>query len=125
MKQRKFIITMSPAKKFSLEIPKFEFSTSRPHFLDQADQLALQLKKLNMSELKGLMNISESIAKLNFDRYQSFQQHCEGGHPCGFLFAGDAFKSLELASLSHPQLRRFVHFKSPYLNFYKLFWLKF
>ena len=49
----------------------FEYETT-PVFLDKAKKLYPYIKRLSYDELKDLFKCSDSIAKLNYDRYQNF-----------------------------------------------------
>ncbi|MEC8881930.1 MAG: YaaA family protein [Pseudomonadota bacterium] len=106
MTHSNFIITMSPAKKFASSFDTPSIDMSQPHFLSLADELADKLRKLSKEDLQKTMSISDAIASLNHLRYQSYQDKFKHGDPCGLLFAGDAFKSLELASFSTEDLTR-------------------
>ena len=106
MTHSNFIITMSPAKKFASSFEKPSIETSEPHFIRAADDLADKLRKLSKEDLQKTMSISDAIAELNHQRYQSYQDKFKYGDPCGLLFAGDAYKSLELASFSPEALTR-------------------
>ena len=96
-----FLATMSPAKRFHdcRTLPAINFST--PCFLQQADALALKLKCLSQADIERIMAVSVDIAALNHQRYNDYLPDNSGKtFPCGYLFAGDAFKSLNFPKFS-------------------------
>ena len=64
------IIVLSPAKTLDYE---FEASGnySVPAFLGQSTKLIGQLKKKEPKDIASLMGLSDKLATLNYDRYQS------------------------------------------------------
>ena len=65
------IIVLSPAKTLD-----YEFETSGNHsvptFLGQSSKLIKQLKKKDPKDIASLMGLSDKLAVLNYDRYQSW-----------------------------------------------------
>ena len=95
-----FLITLSPAKRFHDDLPACDIPFTQPLFLSTADQIAASLKTLRAEDLKTMMSISDTIANLNVQRFQSYQANAKGlGTPAAYLFAGDAYRSLEFQSL--------------------------
>ena len=91
------LIIVSPAKKLNME-PVEGITSTKPHFLNQANDLIRITKKLEINELRSLMNISSSIAELNMQRYQSFGKQTK--KPAALAFAGDTYKGLQFIEMN-------------------------
>jgi cytoplasmic iron level regulating protein YaaA (DUF328/UPF0246 family) len=102
-------ILLSPAKSIdmSVEIPGAQFST--PIFSKEATSLANKLAKMNTREIMALMSVNENIASLNMERYQNFklsEKSSEFVKPAAFIFSGEVYRGLEIASLDMEKLER-------------------
>ena len=49
---------------------------SYPKYLEQAEELVYQLRQYSLAELKGLMNVSDKLVTLTFERYAAWQSSC-------------------------------------------------
>ena len=100
------LIILSPAKRQTVpENPPI--ITSQIPFKSKTRTLIQALKPLNTHDLKKLMSISESIAELNYQRFQLFDTEkftLSNAAPAIFLFQGDAYQSLNATTLSQRQL---------------------
>ena len=65
------IIVLSPAKTLDYD---FEANNkhSVPSFLGQSSELIKQLKQKEPKDIASLMGLSDKLASLNYDRYQSW-----------------------------------------------------
>ncbi len=95
-------IVISPAKKIDTIIHTPIEAYTGIRFSDEASALAKILKSKNRDELAGLMNISPTLAKLNYDRYQNWhypppQQEVRQAI---FAFKGDVYAAMDANSLS-------------------------
>ena len=91
---------MSPAKRFHT-IERLYVQPTHAHFIQQADQLVEKLKHHDASQLRSMMSISDAIANLNVERFNSYQPNApQTGFPAALMFAGDAYQSLDFQSLS-------------------------
>ena len=96
-----FLITLSPAKKFHPIDMADRTTATTPLFIEMADALADNLKRMSISDLQKIMDISTSIAELNHQRYQTYHPHqVSQGYPAALLFAGDAYKTLDYSTLT-------------------------
>lgn len=95
------LVVVSPAKKLDMsEVDGVE--TTRPAFQDEADALARVARRLSVPDLQKLMGISESLAKLNAERFGSFGEMER--KPAALAFAGDTYQGLEAASLDPDEM---------------------
>ena len=93
------MIIISPSKNLNLNDEVLKINHSLPSFLTESRQLTQKIKTLNIDEIKSLMNISDSLAKLNFDRFKNISKKSNIKKAAGFLFSGDTFNGLAIRSL--------------------------
>jgi uncharacterized protein len=87
---------ISPAKSLDYETPAHIATSTQPLFIKESAALVKGLKKLSSQELRGLMHISEPLAVLNAERFNSKQ--------AVLAFDGDVYDGLNAKSLSAKQL---------------------
>lgn len=94
-------IVLSPAKSlnFEKELPTDSFS--EPLFLKQATTIQKTLKKKKPKALSQLMDISEKLAELNWQRNQDWQTPftVENARQAIFTFDGDVYLGLDAYNL--------------------------
>src|SRR6056297_1081453 len=83
------LVVVSPAKKMNMD-PVEGIEATRPAFQAEVD------------DLQNLMKISESLAKLNRDRFSDFGEMEE--KPAALAFAGDTYRGLEASSLDADEM---------------------
>ena len=66
------LVIISPAKKLNWD-PVSLTNLTNPSFQKEAVELVDIAKNLSPKKLSDLMKISENLAKLNFDRFNSFE----------------------------------------------------
>ena len=98
------MILISPAKNLNLEPYEFESYNSTPAFKEKTKKLISVLDKLNVQDLKSLMNISDSLADLNSKRFSDFSDDNVLRKPAVFLFSGDTFNGLSINSFDKNSL---------------------
>lgn len=102
-------ILISPAKSINeqCEFPQLDFTT--PRFAKEATSLARKLKKLKPKQIMELMHVSKDIAELNVHRYKNWHladEPTEDVRPAGFLFTGEVYRGLDIATLSAAELEK-------------------
>lgn len=99
------LTVISPAK--SLDMNPVEIEPTEPQFPDDALRLAKTMRNLTLKDLRGLMGISEDLAKLNRDRFRAYEAEPSDDRvkPAALAFAGDTYKGLEAGSMSDDALR--------------------
>lgn len=100
------LAVVSPAKKLNFEPTAMTLEKTTPAFQKQANELAKLAKKLTRSDLRHLMKLSESLADLNYDR---FQRYTDAPSPdmtkqAALAFAGDTYTGLDAATLDEADL---------------------
>jgi uncharacterized protein len=99
------LILISPAKKLDTQQQVHNVNTaySLPCFIDKASQLINLLKTYDEQMLIDLMGISPSLAKLNLDRFNTWDINKQL-KPALFLFNGDVYDGINAQTLSKEQL---------------------
>ncbi len=94
-------IIISPAKTLDFETKPKISEYTQPEFLEQSCELVDQLKQLTPDDLASLMKLSDKLALLNYERYQSWRTPFtpENSKQCVYAFKGDVYTGLEVASL--------------------------
>ncbi|KAG1647336.1 ATP-dependent DNA helicase RecQ [Nymphon striatum] len=93
------LTVISPAKK--LDMTAVDVTPTLPEFQADANTLAGVARDLSVNDLRKLMHISENLASLNRDRFQSFEDVStpENAKAAMYIFAGDTYTGLEAKSL--------------------------
>ena len=98
------LIVLSPAKALDFTAPKASAPLTAPELSDQTAELARTTKKLRASDLKRMMSLSDSLAKLNRERFQAFEPQSEEGLQAAFAFNGDVYMGLRARELDRKAL---------------------
>ena len=91
------IILLSPAKTLDYETPSINISHTTPNLLSNSKKLIKSLKGKKPEEISNLMNISDKLATLNYERYQNWEgqrQLNSNAKQAMFVFQGDVYKGL-------------------------------
>lgn len=98
------LVVISPAKR--LDWTERDIEATQPHFQADAMRLARTARNLTLGNLKGLMDLSDDLARLNRDRFRAFQDapEDEATRPAALAFAGDTYQGLEAESLDPDEM---------------------
>lgn len=99
-------IVVSPAKSLNYDKPLPVSSYTEPIFLTKAAVIQKTLKKKNPKQLGTLMDISESLAALNWERNQQWNLpfSVDNARPAVYAFDGDVYTGLDAYSLTKEQV---------------------
>lgn len=94
-------IVISPAKSLDYKSKLPTTRSTQPLFLEEAERITRKLERKTKSELKDLMNISDKLAELNYQRYKDFSVPFtnENARPAVYAYAGDVYAGLDAYSL--------------------------
>ena len=97
---------LSPAKTMDFSAIPEGLATTAPRFASDTEALMERCKTLGVDDLRQLMDLSQPLAELNHERFQSMGLPFtrENARPCLLAFQGDVFKRLDAASLSRSDL---------------------
>lgn len=96
-------ILISPAKMLDFDKNINVPFTTKAHFLEEADSLAHQLKKLSSKEISELMKISEKLGILNHQRYKDWKKPkvlSENTKAAVTVFDGEVYRGIAVESFS-------------------------
>lgn len=91
------IVLLSPAKSLDFEYKPSVKKRTGPIFQKDADKIARQLSKLSKKKLGDLMNLSDNLTGLNYDRYKSWGE--QPRQPAIYAFTGDVYRGLAIREL--------------------------
>lgn len=93
------LVVISPAKR--LDWAERDVAATNPDFQKEAVSLARTARNLTLRDLRGLMDLSDDLARLNRDRFKAFQDAPDGNttRPAVLAFAGDTYQGLDANSL--------------------------
>lgn len=99
-------IVLSPAKSLDYDRELPTDRATQPRFLKEAETLNNELAKMSKDELKELMDISQNLADLNYERYQKFSTpfNRDNARPCIYAFDGSAYKELDAYTIDDSHL---------------------
>ncbi len=101
------LILLSPAKSLSydLDVPA-SVSQTTPLFIEQAQKLMQDLRKLSQPQIASLMKLSDKLASLNVTRFQEWtpDHDVDNAHPAVYLFDGDVYKGLNIGEIEDKHL---------------------
>lgn len=96
------LAVLSPAKKLNFDEKPLGLIETHPEFQADANRLVQIAKKLSVSDLRGLMKISEDLAQLNKERFKSFAKESteDNSKQAMLAFAGDTYVGLDAETFS-------------------------
>lgn len=100
-------ILISPAKSLGHQNLQSTSSPTKGVFLQESEILAKKLKKFSIKKIEKLMHVSNDIATLNHDRFQSWEKpeaQTAAVLPALAQFTGEVYRGLDAQSLSEKQL---------------------
>jgi len=101
------LILISPAKTLDFETPATTRSVTQPEFLLQSEALINELQALTPDGVSSLMNISEKLGHLNFERFMDWHTPFtrDNAKQAVLAFKGDVYTGLEAESFSTAELK--------------------
>ena len=93
---------VSPAKKMDFKELNRPLLHTSPDFFSDTTKLVKSAQKLSQLEIQTLMNLSDSLSELNFQRFKAFKskQNQANSKQAAMAFAGDTYVGLNPATLS-------------------------
>jgi len=91
------LILISPAKTLDYSVPSIK-SHTLPDFQSDTRSLVQIMKKKSAVEISELMNVSDSLASLNEERYKTFQKefNFENSKQALLAFKGDVYTKIDV-----------------------------
>ena len=101
------LIVLSPAKTLDYSVDPKSNHTA-PQFLSQSSKLIKTLKDKEPKDIASLMGLSDKLATLNFDRYQSWKavkSVSSDAKPSMLVFKGDVYQGLSAEDFNAKQIK--------------------
>lgn len=100
------LVVVSPAKNLDFETPPITSASTQPDFLKQSQELVKVCRKLSPAKLSSLMKISDKLAGLNADRFDSWNTPFtpDNAKQAILAFNGDVYTGLDATSFSKQDL---------------------
>lgn len=100
------IIVLSPAKSLDYDTPAHVPAYTEPAFVNDAAELIDGLRKLSPQDIATLMDISDPLARLNFQRYADWSPAFSPANAkqAVLAFNGDVYEGLDAKTLSAADL---------------------
>lgn len=95
------LIVVSPAKSLNFDLID-QPNITKPRFIKETKELVGVMKDKKRSDLKKLMDVSDKIADLNVERFNSFKFpfNTKNAKPSVFAFTGDVYRGLDVSQFS-------------------------
>lgn len=100
------LIFLSPAKSLDYKTPPHVATYTQPAFLDRSQTLIEQLRALSPAEIANLMDLSDPLALLNYNRYADWSLPFtpDNAKQAVLAFDGDVYDGLAAKTLSAADL---------------------
>lgn len=92
------LIILSPSKSVTVKKPPLKIASTDILFPEQAKELVTSLKKLPLHRLAETLQVSDALAKLNYNRYQQWTS--TETTPALWLYSGDVYNGLDAFTMS-------------------------
>ena len=93
------LFVLAPAKRLDFSDHPLAVRATRPRLGEDTAQLAVTTRRLTAPDLKRLMHLSDDLAKLNRERFKTFDPERDGDLPAALAFAGDVYQGLKAREL--------------------------
>ena len=100
------LAVLSPAKSLNLDPVTLDGQLTQPVFMKEATSLMRTARGLSQTRLRELMSISRDLAKLNYERFRSFEVPFNPSNalPAALMFDGEVYRGLSARTLSAEDL---------------------
>lgn len=98
------ITVISPAKTMDFESKAPSFS-SKPIFQPESEYLIDLCKDLSLEQIKGLMSVSDKIAKTNYTRFQMFYDNTTPEKQAIYTYNGDVYNGIQTNSFDAEDIK--------------------
>ncbi|MGJ8667631.1 MAG: peroxide stress protein YaaA [Patiriisocius sp.] len=99
-------IVVSPAKSLDYKNKLPTTRGTQPKFLEQAETLNAKLERKSKKAVADLMDISDKLAELNYQRYKDFTVPFtkSNARPAAYAFAGDVYTGLDVYTIKEEKI---------------------
>lgn len=98
------LIVISPAKTLDFENINENLPMTEPRFLEDSRVIMDRLKELDSYSIGKLMKISDKLASLNKERFETWQDTLVNSKQCLLAFQGDVYRGIDVGSFTDEDL---------------------
>ncbi|MCH9769613.1 MAG: peroxide stress protein YaaA [Gammaproteobacteria bacterium] len=101
------LVLLSPAKTQDFSELDSSYQCTKPQAMSEIKALVKALKQYKPSQLAKILSVSAKLSELNYQRYQDFNPNrfdASNAKPAIFALQGDAYRSLDVSTLSKPTI---------------------
>lgn len=100
------LFILSPSKTLNMDASERIAKPTTPRLLSESEKLIKVAKGYSQEEIQSLMKVSEKLAELNYERFQSFATPFTKANakPCALAFKGDVYDGLDVCTLDDKTL---------------------
>ncbi|MCC5920273.1 MAG: peroxide stress protein YaaA [Cyclobacteriaceae bacterium] len=100
------LVLLSPSKGQNFDPSSKNIEPTEVRLIERSKKLLAELKEKSTGDIKSLMDLSDDLAELNYNRFQnmSFPFDEKNAKPAVLAFKGDVYGGLDAESLSEEQL---------------------
>lgn len=95
------LIILSPAKTMDMSEVKGVLTGTKSLFENDAEVIASRMKRFSEEELGELLKVSPQLAKINYQRYQHFDDQNTPRKQALLAYDGSVFKAIDASSFSN------------------------
>src|SRR5688572_5141696 len=96
-------LVISPAKTLDFETPSITKTKSKPKFEKEANELVKKMQKLSEKQIAKLMSISPKLAKLNYERFETWDSAPQKQAILAYM--GDVYAGLDASSFTEEDFK--------------------
>ena len=100
------LLLLSPAKSLDFEVPLGDLPHTDPLFVRQSAELIALMRKKSAAQVADMMDISDTLARLNVARYKAWRRKINPGNArqAALAFNGDVYGGLNARTLKPAEL---------------------
>ena len=101
------LMVLSPAKSLDYASPAVAVRSTKPRWMPESAKLVQRLRAMGPEALASMMDISESLALLNNERFRNWSEKPRAAdvRPAIFAFDGDVYEGLKARDMDEEQIR--------------------
>lgn len=96
------LVIISPAKKMDFSPGSQKYKCTEHKYKQEVQYLLGVMKNKSINDLKDMMSLSNSLAELNYNRYQNFDGH--PNKPALMAFKGDVYSKMSADNYSNEDI---------------------
>lgn len=96
------ITVISPSKSVMKQVQPTNLTMTKPLFPDKTSALVSKLQKMSQKKLTSTLGVSDTLGKLNYDRFQSWDTTAR--RAALWMYSGDVYNGIDAYSMNQSQI---------------------